>query len=98
MILPIVGLLTDVGERARLFGATLVLLVLTSVLPPILRRMQLARKKPVRLTNGSHEFLAGAVIQIADRIDASTAIRATGPLRYAPRPTASEKLAQSFEN
>ena len=41
VILPLAGLVDDIDEPwPRIFGAALVLLVLTSVLPPILRRMQ----------------------------------------------------------
>jgi hypothetical protein len=41
VILPLSGLADDVGETwARVFAAALVLLILTSVLPPLLRRLQ----------------------------------------------------------
>jgi hypothetical protein len=74
-ILAITGLTSDVEEAwARLFGAGLVLLVLTSVLPPILRRMQTRVPAPQAPgTNPSRDealdFLASEVVQIADRID-----------------------------
>jgi hypothetical protein len=102
VILPITGLLTDVGEAtARLFGASLVLLVLTTVLPPILRRTQ-AAAPAVAQSNGhgpeGEEFLAGAVVRIVDRIDALN----SDPGNRAPEIRAEldrlRKLAQSFEN
>jgi hypothetical protein len=77
VILPLAGLFDDIDEPwPRIFGATLVLLVLTSVLPPILRRMQPAAG-PAAGANGSangsadgaDDFLATAVIRIADKID-----------------------------
>jgi hypothetical protein len=79
-ILPIAGLIDEVGEGwARVFGATLVLLILTSALPPILRRMQPA---PARAADGAGangqrdaapEFLATAVIEIVEKIEALNA-------------------------
>jgi hypothetical protein len=74
VILPLAGLVDDIDEPwPRIFGAVLVLLVLTSVLPPIVRRMQpAARPAPTANGNeaGADDFLASAVIQIADKIDA----------------------------
>ena len=74
VILPLAGVVDDIDEPwPRIFGAALVLLLLTSVLPPILRRMRpAARPGPSAdlSTNGSGDFLASAVIDIADRIDA----------------------------
>src|SRR4029453_5726625 len=47
VMLPLLKLIDDVDETwARVFGATLVLLILTSVLPPILRRIQQAAPRP----------------------------------------------------
>ena len=89
MILPLAGVVDDIDEPwPRLFGAVLVLLVLASVLPPIMRRMQPAAR-PAPSTNGNgagaDDFLASAVIQIADKIDALTAIRATAHPRSSER-------------
>ena len=102
MILPLAELVDDIDEPwPRIFGAALVLLVLTSVLPPILRRMQPA-PRPAPSANGSaagsDDFLASAVIQIADKIDALN----SDPGNRAPEIRAEvnrlKKLAQSFEN
>jgi hypothetical protein len=102
VVLPLAGLVEDVDEPwPRIFGAALVLLVLTSVLPPILRRMQPVAK-PAPSANGSasrsEDFLASAVIQIADKIDALN----SDPGNRAPEIRAEvnrlRNLAQSFEN
>jgi hypothetical protein len=101
LILPIAGLMDDIDDPwPRIVGASLVLLVLTSVLPPILRKMQPATVTPS--ANGhadaSDEFLASAVIRIADRID----LLNSDPGNRAPEIRAELKrlrnLAQSFEN
>jgi hypothetical protein len=109
VILPLAGLVDDIEEGwARVFGATLVLLVLASILPPILRKMQqpAARAAAVAASasanggprDGSDEFLASAVIRIADRIEVLNA----DPGNRAPEIRAEVKrlrtLAQSFEN
>jgi hypothetical protein len=102
VILPLAGLVDDIDEPwPRIFGAALVLLVLTSVLPPILRRTQPAAK-PAPSANGSatraDDFLASAVVQIADKIDALN----SDPGNRAPEIRAEvnrlRNLAQSFEN
>jgi hypothetical protein len=102
VILPLAELVDDFDEPwPRIFGAALVALVLTSVLPPILRRMQPAAR-PASSANGSvsqsEDFLASAVIQIADKIDALN----SDPGNRAPEIRAELKrlrnLAQSFEN
>jgi len=72
VILPLLELVTDIEEPwPNVFGAALVLLVLTSLLPPILRKMQPAAAP--RSADGSLErgtgFLATAVVEIADRIE-----------------------------
>jgi hypothetical protein len=75
-LLPISGLVDDVDEAAaRIFGTGLVLLLLTSVLPPILRRI--ARSAPAPHTPAATRpreealtFLASEVVEIADRIEA----------------------------
>lgn len=102
VILPIVGLINEVGEAGgRLFGASLVLLVLTTVLPPILRRTQVAPAPAAELNGNrpeSDEFLASAVLRIADRID----VLNSDPGNRSPEIRAEvdrlRKLAQSFEN
>jgi hypothetical protein len=102
VVLPLAGLVDDIDEPwPRIFGAALVLLVLTSVLPSILRRLQPAAR-PVPSANGSgsqsEDFLAGAVIQIADKIDALN----SDPGNRSPEIRAElnrlRNLAQSFEN
>jgi hypothetical protein len=78
-IVPISGIADDIDEAwARLFAAGLVLLVLTSVLPAILRRMQPAptgepapaARGPVPAGAGQAlAFLAAEVVSTADRIE-----------------------------
>ena len=46
------------------------MLVLTTVLPPILRRLQPRPETSARAPAGPTERLAGEVVAIADRIDA----------------------------
>jgi hypothetical protein len=58
--------LTGMGDLAQLFAATLVLLVLTSVLPPILRRTQSPTKTAPQT---QMQRLAGEVEAVADRIE-----------------------------
>jgi hypothetical protein len=102
VILPLAGLVDDIDEPwGRIFGAVLVLLVLTSVLPPIMRRMKpAAGPAPGASGNGAgaDDFLASAVIQIADKIDALN----SDPGNRTPEIQAEVKrlrsLAQSFEN
>jgi O-antigen/teichoic acid export membrane protein len=61
-ILPISGIVDDVDDAwGRLFGAALVALVLTSVLPPILRRFQTSAP--------GRDSFASEVVQLVDRID-----------------------------
>ena len=61
VLLPLLELVADVEEPwPNIFGAGLVLLMLTSILPPILRKLQPAAPTV---------FLAGAVLEIADRIE-----------------------------
>jgi hypothetical protein len=101
VILPIAGLIEDVDEPwPNIFGAGLVLLVLTSILPPILRKLESA--PAAESANGSadaaDEFLAAAVIRIADRIDELN----SDPGNRAPEIRAEvdrlRKLAQSYES
>ena len=103
VVLPVLELIDNMDDSwANVFGATLVLLVLTSVLPPILRRMQPATPPIAQTSNGSvhpgDEVFASAVIRIADRIDVLNG----DPGNRAPEIRAEldrlRKLAQSFEN
>jgi hypothetical protein len=101
VILPLLELVDDVDETwARIFGASLVLLILTSVLPPILRRIQpaaLQASAGAETTAPEDEFLATAVIRIADRIE----ILNSDPGNRAPEIHVEvrrlRKLAESFE-
>jgi hypothetical protein len=98
VILPVAELVDDIDEPwARISGTALVLLVLTSILPPILRRLQPV-PRPAPAANGSDDFLASAVVQIADRID----LLNSDPGNRAPEIRAEvnrlRNLAQSFEN
>ena len=79
-IAPIGGLADEVDEGlAKVIGASLVLLVLTSVLPPILRRLALQDRGPGPRMHAERmdaverrdalELLTGEVVAIADRID-----------------------------
>jgi hypothetical protein len=102
VILSIAGLVDDVGEVAgRLFGATLVLLVLTTVLPPILRRIQPAAAIPAEHNGNranSDEFLASAVIRIAERIEALNSDPGNRAPEIRTEVERLRKLAQSFES
>ena len=101
VILPLLELVTDIDEPwPNIFGAALVLLVLTSILPPIMRRMQPApapRSANGRVDGGT-EFLAVAVIEIADRI----AVLNSDPGNREPEIRAQvnrlRELAQSYES
>jgi hypothetical protein len=65
-VLPVSGLVEDVDEEmVKFLAATLVLLVLTTVLPPILRRMQ--RPSAGGRTTEIQRF-AGEVEEVAERI------------------------------
>jgi hypothetical protein len=98
-ILPISGLTEDVDEAwARIFGAGLVLLVLTSVLPPILRRIE--KRAPAASPDRQEALalLASEVVEIADRIEALN----RDPGMRAPEIRVEierlRKLARSYEN
>jgi hypothetical protein len=66
-ILAISGLMSDVDEVwGRVFGAALVLLVLATALPPILRRVQ--PDAPAAARDGAGGSFASQVVEIADRI------------------------------
>jgi hypothetical protein len=102
VILPLAELVDDIDEPwPRIFGAVLVLLVLTTALPPILRRMQpAARPAPAANGNGAvaDDFLASAVIQIADKIDALNSDPANRSPEIHREVKRLRNLAQSFEN
>jgi len=88
----------DVDEPwPNIFGAALVLLVLASILPPILRKLQPAVASADGSADAGDEFLAEAVIRIADRIDALN----SDPGNRAPEIQAEvdrlRKLAQGYE-
>jgi hypothetical protein len=80
-IVPISGLSDDVDEGlAKLLAATLVLFLLTTVLPPILRRLTRPQDAPVALPpdlarpdtaarREALEFVTSEVVSIAERID-----------------------------
>jgi hypothetical protein len=94
-LLPISGLIEDVAEEgAQLLAAGVVLLVLTSVLPPILRRLQPARE--VAPATAMQRF-AGEVEAAAERIDELS----RGPSNRAPEIRREverlRELARSFE-
>ena len=101
IILPLLKLIDDVDETwARVFGATLVLLILTSVLPAILRRIQTVAPRPSAASESTapgDEFLATTVIRIADRIE----LLNSDPGNRAPEIQAEvrrlRKLAEGFE-
>jgi hypothetical protein len=106
VILPLADLVDDIDEPwPRIFGAGLVLLVLTTVMPPILRRMQAGTAPPVAqaaaISNGSagatDEFLASAVIRIADKIDALNADPGNRTPEIQVELDRLRSLAQSFE-
>lgn len=101
MILPLLGLVGEIEEPwPNIFGATLVLLVLTSTLPPILRKMQpaAAPRSANGRVDGGMEFLAVAVIEIADRI----AVLNSDPGNREPEIRAQvnrlRELARTYEN
>jgi hypothetical protein len=103
VVLPLTELIDDVDEGwARFFGSTLVLLVLTSVLPPILRRMQGAPARAPAAANGASdagpEFFATAVVRIADKIDALNADPGNRSPEIRAELSRLRSLAQSFEN
>jgi hypothetical protein len=77
-LLPISGIAEDVaGDMAQVFGATLVLLVLTTVLPPIIRRLE---RSPGTAPTTAIERFAGEVEAAADRIHELN----SGPSNRAP--------------
>jgi hypothetical protein len=72
-IVPISGLNDDVGEgAAKLLAVSLVLLLLTTLLPPIIRRLEPSPPAPMRAADTRDDaliLLSREVHTIADRID-----------------------------
>jgi hypothetical protein len=98
--LPLAKLVDDFDESwTRTLAAVLVLLILTTVIAPLLRRLQVARAPVPGAEHGgdSAEALASDVIRIAERIDLLNG----DPGNRAPEIQAEanrlRKLAQSFE-
>jgi len=73
VMLPLSGLAEGIDDPwPRIFGAALVLLVLTSLLPPILRRSARIASSSAGVngrTPTEPDSFASAVVEIADRID-----------------------------
>jgi MFS family permease len=91
VILPLAAIVDDVSDAlGRIFGATVVLLVLTTVLPPILRRMQPAPP--------DSDSVASQVLEIADRIEVLNGDPGNRAPEIRAELTRLRKLAQSFEN
>jgi hypothetical protein len=97
-LLPIAGVIEEVDEGgAKFFGVTLVLLLLTTLLPPLIRRLQPAREAPAEPRQDAVGLLADEVATIADRIDelaSGPALRTPEIRREAER---LRKLARSFQ-
>lgn len=73
-LLPISGLVEDVDDSLeelvqKLFAVSLVLLLLTSLLPPLVRRLQPARERPAEPRSDALGLLTEEVAEIADRIE-----------------------------
>jgi hypothetical protein len=97
-LLPIAGVVDEVGEGgAKFFGATLVLLLLTTLLQPLLRRLQPSRSAAAAPRRDALELLTEEVATIADRIEdlaRGPALRTPEICREAER---LRKLARSFQ-
>jgi hypothetical protein len=97
-ILPIAGLIDEVDEGgAKFFGVTLVLLLLTSLLQPLIRRLEPAREASAAPRQDAIGLLADEVATIADRIEElarGPALRTPEIRREADR---LRKLARSFQ-
>ena len=97
-LLPIAGLIEEVGEGgAKFFGVTLVLLLLTTLLPPLIRRLEPSREAPAAPRQDAVGLLADEVATIAERIDElarGPALRTPEIRREAER---LRNLARSFQ-
>ena len=97
-LLPIVGLIEEVDEvGAKFFGVTLVLLLLTSLLPPLIRRLEPSREAPAGPRHDAIDLLTEEVATIADRIEElarGPALRTPEIRREAER---LRNLARSFQ-
>jgi hypothetical protein len=97
-LLPIVGLIDEVGEGgAKFFGVTLVLLLLTTLLSPLIRRLQAPREAEPAPRGDALELLTDEVATIADRIEElarGPALRTPEIRREAQR---LRNLARSFQ-
>jgi hypothetical protein len=97
-LLPIAGVVDEVGEAgAKFFGVTLVLLLLTTLLQPLMRRLEPARSATEVPRRDGLELLADEVATIADRIEdlaRGPALRTPEIRREAER---LRKLARSFQ-
>lgn len=97
-LLPIAGMIDDVDEAgAKFFGVTLVLLLLTSLLPPLVRRLEPSRAAPAVPRQDAIDLLTDEVATIADRIEEL----ARGPALRTPEIRREDErlrnLARSFQ-
>jgi hypothetical protein len=97
-LLPIAGVVDEVGEGgAKFFGVTLVLLLLTTLLQPLMRRLGPSLGTSDAPRRDGVELLADEVATIADRIEdlaRGPALRTPEIRREAER---LRKLARSFQ-
>jgi MFS family permease len=97
-LLPITGMVDEVGEAgAKFFGVTLVLLLLTTLLQPVMRRLGPSPSATGGPRREGLELLAEEVATIAERIEDL----ARGPALRTPEIRAEaerlRKLARSFQ-
>ena len=97
-LLPITGIVEEVGEAgAKFFGVTLVLLLLTTLLQPLMRRLQPSTGAAESPRRDGLELLADEVATIANRIEdlaRGPALRTPEIRREAER---LRKLARPFQ-